>query len=1167
MRLSKKIINTITLLFFAAVSALIFSACKPAIGTPWYPRSASSSSGSFVITGIQVKGLDVVPVLAETPTDDADKIKKFSEANTYTVNVPPEMAEVTAEDIAITAISSLSHKEALPVEVTVNGGSVPLSAGQVVPVTIKIADPDGKYAVQEKIINITQHEPYELELKRLTVCGIDAMAGSVTVPYKENVIVASKIQAEFLYGETQTVIPVEVENAPVSLKENEETEIKLFVRGLKGQYKDFAHVINVTRSEKPANGDEALELEAVYVRGVPANIAGSISVPENTEKLTADDIILSFKTFGYIAAEMTPPELVFNGKAASAKFKISAKEGKYEEWERDLTFKKDAAAVYNPQDKHGNKKYIVKVTTVTEEVDPFDYYDENYEFPASKFDEWVLHMPSMSGIIASYKFREGSWSGSPEMVDNNPSSIGSGVKAISNVKIYRYKTRAERWAGSYTPIPNPHDNRFYFYRFTANASMGMKPDNSMFCVDRYSKFLFYYSDPGHLKNIVGNIFPENWTDYAAPSTGDHNQFTKPFYMSDPVGYVKEDGSVVMYQWIKDNINAANYHAQENPAYVKPAGRSPGKAGYSPYRKNIIIKKTQVTTEINPYYTVSEPVIVGQPVSVYARVGAAVSLEVKVLPAPEGEALSYQWYKKDKESGSVEEISGANAAVYTPDTSSEINAYCYCTVKNTNSANGQIAEVQSEDARVCILSGTGPISVDAEPPKITKQPQPKTKTVPLNVTTEIVLSMKAVSVDGGALSYQWYKTTNPAEEGAAVSEPSDQAAYLCEPDTSSTGTAYYYCLVTNTNNNADGNKTATRKSDVVTIEVEEAYKVIFTVDGKGGSLTALYDGKVIDSGSYVKKGGVVKFIATPEPRYIVKEWEGVTPEASIADKTYAVLTVGTANAAVSVSFEPKMHLTITPKIENVDLQSWSTEGTTDHFSPKYIDGVHLAHNLVVSVQGDGNDKSKKWEYSFEYKHGSGGKGDYVAESDFIKNGESKTHGSALIDTDYTAFSDLKIGLTNYLVKSNRHDYCRTEYTYTIWPVPEPALFRKQCLDNNSVFVLEYNESEGKWVVNSNAVHINQVDADGDGITDDVPQLPRPAGFEDMDPNYKTISFKGVTITYDENFTLADGEEKDFVITYKVDNDPDSPNLKKKKDGTPTGTRSKGTVKVIYTIGWK
>ena len=171
MHLSKKIINTISLMFFTAVVICVFSACQPTIGTPWYPRSASSSSGGFVITGIQVKGVPVTAVLAETPTDDADKIKKFSEAKTYMVNVPPKIAEITAEDIAITAVSSLSHKKALPVEVTVNGGSVPLSAGQVVPITIKIADPSGKSGKNNKCnatrtIRIEIKTPYCLRYRR-----------------------------------------------------------------------------------------------------------------------------------------------------------------------------------------------------------------------------------------------------------------------------------------------------------------------------------------------------------------------------------------------------------------------------------------------------------------------------------------------------------------------------------------------------------------------------------------------------------------------------------------------------------------------------------------------------------------------------------------------------------------------------------------------------------------------------------------------------------------------------------------------------------------------------------------------------------------------------------------------------------------------------------------
>ena len=84
-----------------------------------------------------------------------------------------------------------------------------------------------------------------------------------------------------------------------------------------------------------------------------------------------------------------------------------------------------------------------------------------------------------------------------------------------------------------------------------------------------------------------------------------------------------------------------------------------------------------------------------------------------------------------------------------------------------------------------------------------------------------------------------------------------------------------------------------------------------------------------------------------------------------------------------------------------------------------------------------------------------------------------------------------------------------------------VYPKQPLDNNSVIKLIYNEAAGKWRLDTGTTSIQQ-------------------------PEH-------VTITYDKNFTLDDGEEKDFVITYKVDNEQ--------------GTKSKGTVKVIYTISWK
>jgi len=802
----------------------------------------------------------------------------------------------------------------------------------------------------------------------------------------------------------------------------------------------------------------------------------------------------------------------------------------------------------NPKDPHGNSKFIIKIKTEHMEADPWTYYKEGEpdssddgNFDSAKFDNWILNMPSMDGIVASYKFREGSWSGSPEMVDNVPSGIGGGIKKIWDVKVYRYKNRTDRWSEiGYTPAPDPKDERFHFFKFTATSAggaVGGEHGSSMFCVDRYSKFLFYYSEPSEMPSIFGNKVPKNWTDYAAPSTGIHTQFSEPFYLTDPVGFVKEDGSVVLYQWIKDNINNSDYRPKQNPAYTQPAGRKANKAGSSPYKEKLKITKKTITKDKNPKYTAVKPIILEQPKDAYAKLNSPeLVFEVKTAPVPDGEILSYQWYKAENKTETGTEIPGATEASYKiTDTSTETKCYFYCIVKNTNADNSKSEQTESERAKCHITDGQ--IQSDALNPEITEQP--KGKTLRLNSAEQLTLRVKAVSKDGGALSYQWYKAASPAAEGTAVTG-ADKDEYTFTPDTTSAGITYYYCLVTNTNNTVHGEQTASKKSAYAAIEVEQSYKIEFFVDGDGGALTALHNGNPIKSGDYVKKGEKVKFIAAPKPRHIVKKWEGVTPEASITDKTYAVLTVGAANAAVSVSFEPKMRLTITPKISNESLESWSTEGN-DHFSPNYIGGVHISRKCAVQVSG-GSNVTKSWDYMFPVKDNSG-KWIQVQSEDFIKVGEDKSAGSNWLKAEFSSFSDLKMSFSNYLLKANRHDFWWAEYTTGIWPFSAPTMYPLQAIDDNSVFPLVYNETTGMWTVDKANVNIKRSDV-----------IPLPAEFAGTKPKPdRKISYKGVTITYDENFILRDGEEKDFVVTYKVDNHDE--------------TRSKGTVKVIYTISWK
>jgi len=308
----------------------------------------------------------------------------------------------------------------------------------------------------------------------------------------------------------------------------------------------------------------------------------------------------------------------------------------------------NGSADYNPKDPHGNKKFIVKIKTETEEVDPWVYYKEGKpderdtdNFNSNKFNEWVVYINGFNNAdnVASYKFREGSWTGTPDTYAGQ--DFGDFPKKNTNVKFYRYKTRKERWSqhGGYTPTPDPeHEDRFFFYRFTSSIITGGL-DNSMFCVDRYSKFLFYYSDPMDISSVG---VTSNWRDYAQPSENSHIQFPEPFYMTDPVGFVKEDGSVVLYDWIKKNIKANNYHAQKDAAFKEPAEKKSSKPGYSPYRGQVKVTRKTVTKDKNPKYTAVKPVILEQPKDGYAKLNSPeLVFEVKTEPVPDGETLSYQ----------------------------------------------------------------------------------------------------------------------------------------------------------------------------------------------------------------------------------------------------------------------------------------------------------------------------------------------------------------------------------------------------------------------------------------------------------------------------------------------------------------------------------------------
>lgn len=108
---------------------------------------------------------------------------------------------------------------------------------------------------------------------------------------------------------------------------------------------------------------------------------------------------------------------------------------------------------------------------------------------------------------------------------------------------------------------------------------------------------------------------------------------------------------------------------------------------------------------------------------------------------------------------------------------------------------------------------GPAAGDAAAPVISRQPAD----LLLRKGEETQgLSIEAYLKDGGSLSYQWYSNETDANSGGTAVEGATKSVY--KPDVSAEGTAYYYCVVTNTNTALSGNTTAQTASAAAEVKV-------------------------------------------------------------------------------------------------------------------------------------------------------------------------------------------------------------------------------------------------------------------------------------------------------------------------------------------------------------
>ncbi|TXJ47007.1 hypothetical protein [Brachyspira pilosicoli] len=251
--------------------------------------------------------------------------------------------------------------------------------------------------------------------------------------------------------------------------------------------------------------------------------------------------------------------------------------------------------------------------------DPFhpDYGDWNrpdYGFSLN-FDDYVIEASFNDKNQPTYKLvKKNGWYVTDalrnEYAYNGPDTTGGGV-TMGSVKYYLYKSKNPNFNADSSYNKSTRMERFYFYRFTATAA-GQPTDNYLIAIDTYSKLVFAFGVPTSWRKIAGIPAPNQWGPVELGWEADANNNSRVsfanvegiqyFYEYDPVGIVKDDGTIEVYQWCLDSI-ANNRYAPRFDGEFGDTNRAiadygvPGRSPYMPMKKvvdNRPVNKMNIT---------------------------------------------------------------------------------------------------------------------------------------------------------------------------------------------------------------------------------------------------------------------------------------------------------------------------------------------------------------------------------------------------------------------------------------------------------------------------------------------------------------------------------------------------------------------------------------------
>ena len=215
-------------------------------------------------------------------------------------------------------------------------------------------------------------------------------------------------------------------------------------------------------------------------------------------------------------------------------------------------------------------------------------------------------------------------------------------------------------------------------------------------------------------------------------------------------------------------------------------------------------KLNLGTENFPFPFVATPVIAinTQPQANTTVTAGSITGSLSVSASVTGGGtLGYQWYSNTTNSNTGgAQIAGATGANFNIPTGLTVGTYYYYCVVSSSGA-------VSVPSNVATVNVTPPVSI----PTITINTHPANTTVTVDSITGS-LSVSASVTGGGTLSYQWYSNTTNSNTGGAQIAGATSANFNI-PTGLTTGTYYYYCVVSSTG-------AASVTSNVARVTVEE-----------------------------------------------------------------------------------------------------------------------------------------------------------------------------------------------------------------------------------------------------------------------------------------------------------------------------------------------------------